>query len=819
MQTTTYRLVVVLISLCVCGLNAAKENNKLIITGRVVDYLAKPVEGAEVAIYEGDHRNGEYSAKMIAPIGRTNQQGHFELQADVSSQYNTFVVARKEGLALARDGLNYSSNTKGKGHFFLVLEKACTLTGIVVDHNGSPVSGARVQALPKTSYMSRLRQRPMYGPREWLTTETDSHGVFCFDQFAADVSSDFCIKAPALSCTYKFTTHYQNCCGFEVWRSDIRLVLPQEARIKGRVVEGGAGRPVGSVELTIQADRDREDIVNRYYARTVVADADGMFVCTGLPEGKHKIELATLENETAQWVTPAVELNVIPDESIDDIQVSVERGGIIECIVREYGTERPLSQMPVSAYNETFRATSTTDEKGTARFRVLPGDYQASADGQGHIYWRVNDPVAVKEGEVSHVDIVLEKSPTISGSVTDANEHPAEDMLVTVHPFGDHVYTDREGRFVAGYEKRRTEQGLCIMARDLGRSLAAVARTKELKKPVQLSLGPASIVKGRITDPNGIGIPAARVSLCVDFANCLSKIGAEVLADEQGRFEFKAIVPKRDAFNYRISVHAAGFAPRTYDRISIEAEPGTAADVGAIQLMPANLSISGIVVDANGLPAARVPIFLQGADGTDQPDKSTATDDKGCFAIKRICKGPLRLQANFSSSPGGSGFLHAEGGDQNVKIVLGQKRVHRPYVSLVGKPLPELKDLKIELSLADANDKMILICFWDMDQRPSRRMVRELGKRARELKGKGVAVVCVQASKVDKNALDEWAKKYNISFPVGMIEGDEEKIRFSWGVKSLPWLILTDEGHVVTAEGFGLEELDDRIDETENGKK
>jgi len=34
-------------------------------------------------------------------------------------------------------------------------------------------------------------------------------------------------------------------------------------------------------------------------------------------------------------------------------------------------------------------------------------------------------------------------------------------------------------------------------------------------------------------------------------------------------------------------------------------------------------------------------------------------------------------------------------------------------------------------------------------------------------------------------------------------------------VKSLPWLILTDKEHIVIAEGFGLDELDEKIKEIE----
>jgi hypothetical protein len=36
-------------------------------------------------------------------------------------------------------------------------------------------------------------------------------------------------------------------------------------------------------------------------------------------------------------------------------------------------------------------------------------------------------------------------------------------------------------------------------------------------------------------------------------------------------------------------------------------------------------------------------------------------------------------------------------------------------------------------------------------------------------------------------------------------------MRLSWGIQSLTWLILTDKNHVVTAEGFAVNELDEKI--------
>ncbi|MHC4395685.1 MAG: leucine-rich repeat domain-containing protein [Planctomycetota bacterium] len=134
-----------------------------------------------------------------------------------------------------------------------------------------------------------------------------------------------------------------------------------------------------------------------------------------------------------------------------------------------------------------------------------------------------------------------------------------------------------------------------------------------------------------------------------------------------------------------------------------------------------------------------------------------------------------------------------------------------------GKPLPGFEGIDIEFNAEQAKGKKVLFCFFDMSQRPSRHCVRELAKKAEQLKEKGVSVVAVQVSKVDKNTLSDWVKKYNIDFAVGIIEGDEEKTKLSWGVKSLPWLILTDKEHVVRAEGFGLGEVEAKVERVEGG--
>jgi hypothetical protein len=46
---------------------------------------------------------------------------------------------------------------------------------------------------------------------------------------------------------------------------------------------------------------------------------------------------------------------------------------------------------------------------------------------------------------------------------------------------------------------------------------------------------------------------------------------------------------------------------------------------------------------------------------------------------------------------------------------------------------------------------------------------------------------------------------------VGTSKIDLQALGQRLAVKSLPWLILTDKNHKVTAEGFSLTELDEKI--------
>ncbi len=139
--------------------------------------------------------------------------------------------------------------------------------------------------------------------------------------------------------------------------------------------------------------------------------------------------------------------------------------------------------------------------------------------------------------------------------------------------------------------------------------------------------------------------------------------------------------------------------------------------------------------------------------------------------------------------------------------------VEPEYKSILNKPIGNIEELGLNLDNNTLKEKSVLLCFFDYQQRPSRNYVIQLNSKKQELKERNIIVMLVQTSKIDENILNEWLKENNISYSIGMIQNKEEQTRFNWSVKALPWLILTDKEHIVTAEGFSINELEDKIKE------
>jgi hypothetical protein len=652
---------------------------------------------------------------------------------------------------------------------------------------------------------------------------TDAEGRFSFGRIPGDATAELLAKKAgrATISTFDPTTYRGGGLSYRPGQEDVEIEMPVEAKVEGVVVEKNTGKRVGGVRVMVTRGRNRPN----FGQEPVVSKDDGKFCIEGLVGGEHILQLVPQAEGAAEWVAESEEITAEAGKTISGVKVEVSKGGLLEVVVTDAETKKPIERANLSVRradsDEWFGAVS--DKEGIARIRLAPGEYKfAGAYKEGYTWDRGEQTVVIEDGKTERMEVALGGQPKISGVVRDPSGRPVEGVKFRVCPVGHQdVSSDAEGRFEVVWDPRQWgEEGAAfyLVARQEERNLAAAVQVEEDTRTQDVNLVPAVIFAGTVVDPNGKGIPEAKINVMLRGRTAESGWGSPITdwrrggatTDSEGKFEVKAIPPEH---KYSVIASAEEYGKRQV-QVSAEDAADNRLGVGEMTLALANLSVSGVVVDMDDKPVGAAMIH---AYGEGQPDRhEIQTDKDGKFVIEKVCAGRIGISANVRGGGRIYGHMETEGGATDVKIVVSEQGgrdrfVPREPPSLGGKALPDLNDVGVALSAADANDKMILVCFFDMNQRPSRHCIRQLAQRVEELKEKGVVVAAVQASKVEQQALNNWTNKFNIPFPTGMIEGDEEKTRFRWGVRSLPWLILTDKEHVIRAAGFGLGDIDEKI--------
>jgi protocatechuate 3,4-dioxygenase beta subunit len=789
-------------------------------SGTVVDWRGHPVVDAEVFGYENlyDYAAGRTSWAVPSQM-TTGQDGKFQLRVSTERKNYIWVVAWKKGLALGWQSVRFGQSEQD---MIVRLGKPAVLAGTVVDEAGRRISGATIRLRLKMGWMGGTPGVTFETPQDWFTARTDSEGQFRFDHVPTGATADFWAEAPNKASCWTYWQHELSSVAgtqFRAGQSDIRIVLKPEGILQGKVVNEDSGEGIAGVRLLARPDTR---YANYSCVPPVTSGPDGTFIYTGLTANEYSLQVVAPYRQSADWVGKDVKVTVETGQTTE-VNVPVSKGGLVEVTILDAATEKPIKNasagvsLPANfGLHPCWFNSVPTNADGIARLRVPPGELQLRTWAETYDYFTDPEPLNISKGETIRREVSLVAYPVVTGIVRDPGGQPVAGAIVSSKPICEEAArTDEQGRFKVTWRPSRSIREVLILARDIEHNLAGLAKVKDQAQPLDVTLSSAFVIRGIITDPNGHAIAAARVVLQASMPGWGTDAAPAVLTNTNGLFEICAVPAPTEDFRYRIEVSSEGFGPVKRREIPFDTAQDRQVQVSTFILTPADKSISGVIVDANGTPVAGIPIFITGPRGSNtagQPRQQSSSDKQGRFSVNGVCAGPLRIQAGFGSRPGGAGFLDAKGGDKDIKVVLGQDGAHVPYVSLEGKQLPELKDFGIKLSPVDIEGKRILICFFDMQQRPSRHCMIQLTKQAEQLRNKAVTVIAAQASKIDREDLNQWIKKYNIPFSVGMVRGDIEKIRFAWGVKSLPWLILTDSKHIVRAVGFGLTELDGKIE-------
>jgi len=709
----------------------AQQTKEVTFTGRVIDTEGKPIAGAKVTAYEmvSDGIAGNILLHKVWEMTTKGDGTFFFTTLPKPARgifFDGYIVATKQDLALGWTVWNMRENIESN----VQLGEPEKLKGVIVDEKGKPVDRAEVRAnLYRTVQTTEGEEKrawlPGIPPLGELVTQTNSQGRFLFSNISADLGVDLLVTAAGKATTYTYQSALREP-AFKAGHTDIKVTVPKEARITGRILDPDTGKGIADAKFAVV---DSSGLF--FYRFVYTSGKDGSFNIGGLQSGEY----------------------LIRGDALSNTNVTVKSGKTTKVTVR------------------------ANKSSGLRRIRGVVRD---------------------------------EKGELVSNAIVSTRLGMSENTI-----------TNTEGRFTLKCKPKNTlrprEDTTYLIVRHKERNLAATVEfDDDNAETFDIRLNPGVIFSGKVIDIEGKGIPDA--DLFVTFRVSHFGIGGREVTniDAQGNYEIRA-VPSGHKFS--VSASAEGYGEQYVQAHTAEAVDGR-IELDPLVLAIANLSISGVAVDVDDKPVADARISCY---GEGQPSRRTQTNEDGRFTLKHVCAGRIVIRAQKGGQTRLRGYLETEGGATDIRIVVAEldasgRPVPKQPPSLVGKSLPDLNSINTDFIPEQVKGKMILVCFWDMEQRPSRNCIRELAKRAGELKEKGVTVVAIQASKVDENKLNEWIEKYDITFQVGMLQGDVEKTRFDWGVRSLPWLILTDRKHVVRAEDFGVNELNVKIKEADNAK-
>ena len=804
-------VIVILFNLTPARSAESKDTWQITCTGKVVDEQARPIAGANVGLYKVLLDMEIMSLDVqLAQTMTTKDDGSFKFKMEANendAMNQTIILADREGLALGWADWLLTKDLDVQ----IPLGEPKILAGRVVDESGRPVSGADVSI---SVMLMPGGDEPRYiagkVSEQLFLRKTDVEGLFRFERIAADAAAEFIVKKPGLATIG--TLIEDNTQGmrlqFKAGQEDIEITLPAEAKIDGTVVEKATGQPVPGIKLmAIQEDHPfsgQEPATSR---------EDGTFTIGSLCPGKHIVRAVPGEN----WIANPVDVTVAAGRTATGVKVQLSKGGVVEVSVIKLDGNRPISGVNVTFQNNASKQqfALVADKDGMIRKRLAPGEYKITyVYKHDYPYQQINTIFTIEDGKTSPVEVQLKGYPKVSGMVRGEDGRPVAGARIKVCPLGrGEAISDAEGRYEVRWETAEWARGTApfVVARHFEQNLAGAVEFSDDTKVVDVTMTPGVTCVGKVVDPNGKPIENAQVYLTFWSSGTGSSMARQKnITNTEGYYEIKA-VPRH--VRYSVNARAESYG-EDYVRISTEDANGR-FEVEPISLAKANLSVSGIVVDTDDKPVANAEVYCQ---DLGQPYRRTQTDPNGRFTLENVCAGKIRINAGTRTAPQAHGRIETEGGATDVRIVVSRNPSSGPP-SLAGKSLPDLKALGITLAPGAIEGKRILVCFWDMNQRPSRHCVTQLAEQAEQLKNKNVTVIAVQASKIEQQALNQWVKKYNISFSVGMVQSDAKKVRFNWGVKSLPWLILTDNKNIVRAEGFGLDELEKKNRENENVEK
>ncbi|TKJ39574.1 MAG: hypothetical protein CEE38_02300 [Planctomycetes bacterium B3_Pla] len=842
---------------------SSESNNKVTCSGKVLDTQSRPIVGAKVTAYE---RNFDMAGNIfLHQVGEvtTTEDGAFSFAAAAKPERGGFddcyIVAIKQDLALGWVKWGMRENLESN----IELGEPEELEGVVVDEAGKPVAGAEVRAnLYRPAVAPDERQKWKWLPGipalQDLAAKADAQGRFVFGNMPADVGVDLLVTAEGKATTYTYKRQSKEAT-FKAGQTDIRMVLPAEARIEGRIVDPDTGEPLARTKFAVVPSSS-----GLFYYRFIhTTDDNGAFSIGGLQTGRYHIRdggFPDTDVDVKSGKTTKLSLQRRSRHRKHYFHVLLDRGSpevlkpqrkILVRFEHNNGDVRDAGHIDVDGYLKVSlspkgyrewqlrraRLVASIPYAGGRSFRreevfsyddltkVWPNRMTAKkARPKGEL-----DSLAAKSlSEMKDSGMVLSAEARIEGRIVDWSTSkgiPGATLAIVPHfspTFSDtlHCVSQEDGTFSA----RGLRSGKYLIRGDFP-SLDVEVESGS-SADVLIAVNPKRVAMPRKETPgtSAPGVP-------IDFYLKIFEVPVGV---ETGLLEQKES-PSNGMSIHKDQEYANRLLELSQDnaRAKLIASPRlTIRDrqEGAVVAATEHPYIAGyeLAKDGSGKLTPQIKYLVAGSKYKVRGILKSGNRIHVSLAVKQqdpIFETRQYRKGHDYQVPSPSAYFSTDViAGKNEPVVVGWLRRNKStlYVvmtaswwsqpeSLRGKKLPKLDNIKTEFDIERFEGGPILLCFWDVDQRPSRHCVGRLAEQMEQFREKGVTVVVVQTSKVDEKVLNEWVRKNAVPFPIGIVRGDVEKTKSAWGVQALPWLILADRNHIVSAEGFELGELDEKM--------
>lgn len=764
----------------------------------VIDAGGHSVEGAQVLVFclQTDYSGGKPSPEKLTEA-YTNVFGQVRLQWP-TSESDYFVIAHKPGLSL---GWSLVRSWNPRQKIFLQLGEAVPLIGTVVNEDDRPVPNAVVQCKPQSPSEFNFSGFGYDLDLPFLKTQTDKDGRFTFRVMSEDMTTDFYVDHPDYACLFTNASSKAHGYTYRPSQEGIVITLSAGCTIRGKVTDE-QGRGVPDVPVNARLPDAFADYRDCFIA---VSGRDGSFTLARLPEETFILSTGRPFADQSKWPGFGCMVRTQKDKPTD-ANIRILKTFPVEFVTIEPKTKRLIPNVQVDAawllnsnQQMYYRAGGKTDGSGRLTLPSFPGTCQVTAWADGYNgMWPTPTKV---DKNTKRIPIFLNpEEADVSGKVLDINGKPAAGVWVYPLPNMSRTndLTNIDGSCAMQFQPASKQ--VYLLAQDIQRNLYALTEVTEDKKEYTLHLQKGLVVKGKVTDENGQPIAGALVGQRCDIPHTSTSVGERVLSNERGEYTFRAVPLTQGPMTYTFEVFASGYGSAEIRKLTMD-DSEEEYIVPDIQLIAADCSVRGIVVDDKGNPLPNLFVSLSGSRGSQTANQlhfSSCSDQEGHFFFPRVCRGPIQLQAGWAHED--PGILYACGGDQDLRIIFHKDLVHPEHPSMLDRPLPSLEFGGPPVDPNQIKDKRIAVCFWSMEPKI---MEKAFGfsRQIETLDRDNVWACFVSIYPIKSEKREKILNRFSHPVYDSIKWTEMDLLRRTWGAREIPWFVVTDKNHVIIYEG------------------